>query len=82
MIRHKPLGWILRGHSALQGVSGKRNGLLVRHTGSRIADPRPFGDAQLSLDDIDAGDLLGDRMFDLKARIDLNKIERVCVSVH
>jgi hypothetical protein len=33
------------------------------------------GDAQLPLDQIQAGDHLGDRMLDLQARVDLHEVE-------
>ncbi len=36
----------------------------------------------LRLDDVDAGDLLGDRMLDLDARIDLDEVELVGVGIH
>ena len=53
------------------------------HAGFReIADMPAFGDMDLRLDDIDAGDDLGDRMLDLNARIDLDEIEFAGIDIH
>jgi hypothetical protein len=41
-----------------------------------------LADADLRLDDVDAGDLLGDRVLDLDARIDLDEVELAGVGVH
>ena len=40
-----------------------------------VAEHAPGGDAQLLLEDVDAGDSLGDGVLDLKARVHLHKIE-------
>ena len=56
--------------------------LLQRHEGILAADLVAFGDPDLRLDDVDAGDLLGDRVFDLDARIDLDEIELAAVGIH
>ena len=42
---------------------------------------RARGDADLRLDQIDAGDALGDRVLDLNARIDLDEIELAGVGI-
>ena len=43
---------------------------------------RALGDADLRLDDVDAGDLLGHRVLDLDARIDLDEVEFAGVGIH
>ena len=47
-----------------------------------VADRRALGDADLRLDDVDAGDDLGHRVLDLDARIDLDEIELAGVGIH
>ncbi len=42
----------------------------------------PPGDADLRLDDVDAGHLLGDGVLDLDARIDLDEVEFAGVGIH
>ena len=46
---------------------------------TKIGEPRAGRDSELRLHQIDAVNLLGDRMFDLKARIGLDEHECVCV---
>ena len=41
-----------------------------------------LGDADLRLDDVDAGHLLGDRVLDLDARIDLDEVEGAGIGIH
>src|SRR3546814_19205189 len=55
---------------------------LFRSAISVVADAPAFGDADLGLDDVDAGDLFGNRVFDLDARIDLDEVERAGARVH
>ena len=67
-------GWkLLNGSSALMRHSMawlvKLNVLLV------VAEFFAGGDADLFLDDVDAGDFLGDRMLDLDAGVHLDEIE-------
>jgi hypothetical protein len=57
------------------------NVLLARHAALGRADPRAARDADLRLDQIDAGDALGDGVLDLDARIDLDEIELAGVGV-
>jgi hypothetical protein len=47
-----------------------------------IADGLAFGDVNLRLDDVDAGDLLGHRVLDLDARVDLDEVEGAGVGIH
>ena len=46
-----------------------------------LGDRRALGDADLGLDDIDAGDLLGHGMLDLDPRVDLDEVEIAAVHV-
>ena len=41
----------------------------------------PCGDQDLRLDDVDAGDLFGDGVLDLNARIDFDEVELVRVAI-
>ena len=54
---------------------------LQRHATLRRTNDGAGGDADLRLDEIDAGDALGDRVLDLDARIDLDEIELTGVRV-
>ncbi len=54
---------------------------LRRHAARRRADRGAFRDANLRLDDVDAGDHLGHRVLDLDARIDLDEVELAGVRV-
>ncbi len=55
---------------------------LRRHAGFRRADGGALQDVDLRLDDVDAGDLLGDRVLDLDARIDLDEVEFAGIGIH
>ncbi|MBD5803263.1 hypothetical protein AZOA_26990 [Azoarcus sp. Aa7] len=46
------------------------------------ADARAFGDADLRLDDVHAGDLLGDGVFDLDPGVHFDEVEGTGVGVH
>ena len=57
--------------------------ILRRDTGLRkIADAAALGDADLRLHDVETGNNLGDRVFDLNARVDLDEVERAGIDVH
>ena len=73
---------ILGGDAALQRVAVEPDLRLRRHARGRRADHRAFEQADLRLDDVDAGDLLGDGVLDLDARIDLDEVELVGVGIH
>ena len=54
---------------------------MPRHAGGlfkRLA----LGNQDLGLHDVDAGDLFGHRMFDLNARVHLDKVEFLIVHIH
>ena len=66
---------------ALQGMGIDPDVLLRGHAAVRRTDPRAAGDADLRLDDIDAGRALRDRVLDLDARIHLDEVEPAGVGV-
>ena len=67
---------ILRRHAALDRRSAHPD-VLLRGDARRIdvADPSARGNANLRLDQVEPGDLFGDRVLDLDARIDFDEIE-------
>ncbi len=73
---------ILGRDPALQCVPVQHDVPLRRNVGIRFADARPFSDADLRLDDVDAGDFLRDRVLDLDARIDLDEVELAGIGIH
>ena len=81
VVRHEVVLGILGRDPALQRVAVERDRLLGRHAAFRAADLGAGGDVDLRLDDVDAGHLLGDRMLDLDARIDLDEVEIAAVEV-
>ena len=54
---------------------------LRRHTAFGRADERAAGNADLRFDEIDSGGALGDRVFHLNTRIDLDEVELAGVCV-
>src|SRR3546814_11451719 len=76
VVRREAVFRIFGGDAALQRVTIEAHLILRRQRGggaiSGVADEPAFGDADLGLDDVDAGDLFGNRVFDLDARIDQN----------
>jgi hypothetical protein len=62
---------ILGGDPALQGGTDRMDGALVGKT--EIGQRLTARDAHLRLHEVDAGDLLGDRVLDLDARIHLDE---------
>jgi len=92
--RETALG-VLGGQAALQRVAVQADVGLRRHARSvlddvairvapigRLADPGALGDADLRLDDVDPGDLLGDGVLDLDARVHLDEVEASGVGIH
>jgi hypothetical protein len=63
--------WVLGIDAAFDGVAADAR--------CRLAERQPLagGDLQLLLDDVDAGDHLGDRMLDLHARVHFDEVELV-----
>ena len=62
--------------SALDGVAAN-----FELRGQNVFQPLPCGDAQLRLDQIDAGDGLGDRVLNLDARVHFDEVE-LLVLIH
>ena len=72
---------VFGGDAALERVAVEAD-LVLRGTPlAGVADRRAFGDADLRLDDVDAGDHLGDGVLDLDARIDLDEVELAGVGI-
>ena len=46
------------------------------------AEVAALGDPDLRLDDVEAGDDLGDGVLDLDPRVDLDEVERAGVGIH
>ena len=66
----KPVRGVFGGDPALQGGTADLNVFLRE---SDVGEGLPRRDAQLRLHQVDIGDLLGDRVFDLDARIHLDE---------
>ena len=60
----------------------QRDRILRGYAAGRVADALAFHQMDLCLDDVDAGDFLGHRVFDLHPRVDLDEVEGVGVHVH
>src|SRR3546814_4076747 len=84
VVRREAVFRLFGGDAALQRVTIEAHLILRRQRGggaiSGVADAPAFGDAGLGLDDVDAGDLFGNRVFDPDARIDLADVERAGVA--
>ena len=65
---------ILGGDPGLQRVAGQLH-VVLRGLAGGLGDGLAFGDQDLRLHDVDAGDLFGDGMFDLHARVHLDEVE-------
>jgi len=66
----KPVRGVFGGDPALQGGTADRDVVLRE---SNVGEGLPRCDAQLGLHQVDLGDLLGDRVLDLDARIHLDE---------
>jgi len=65
----------------LQSMTAQRDVILAGQS-CRLGHRRALGDSDLGANDVDPGHLLGNRVFDLDPRIDLDEIELVCVHIH
>ena len=72
---------ILGGDPALDGAAADANLVLGRHPTVRFAEPRALGDADLSFDEVDTGDLFGHRVLDLNPWVDLDEVEAPGIDV-
>ena len=83
IIGNKVVLGILSGDAALNGMTAeadlglRRDAGLVQH-----ADMFALGNADLRLDDVQAGDHFGHGMLDLDARIDFDEIEFPAIAIH
>ena len=66
----KPVGRVLGGDPALQGGAAQDDPVLGQPEVARVS---PDGDPHLGLHEVDVGDLLGDRVLDLDARVHLDE---------
>src|ERR1700674_3183888 len=82
VVRREVVLRIFGGHSALQRVTVEADLLLSRHSRLRSADRGALGNADLRLDDIDAGDLLSDWLLHLDARVHFDKVELAGIAIH
>src|SRR5690606_11431303 len=64
------VGRVLGGDPALQRGTAQVDRLLAQ---AEVGQRLPGSDAQLRLDQVDVGDLLGDRVLDLDARVHLDE---------
>ena len=73
---------VLGGDPALHGMAPKRDGVLRGTGGVRtIPDGASFGHPDLGLHQVHSGDLLGDRVLDLDARVHLDEVETAGVEI-
>ncbi len=72
---------VLGGDAALDGVAVQLH-VALRGRPGRLDHRLALGDEDLRADDVDAGDLLGHRMLDLHAGVDLDEVEGPRGHVH
>lgn len=73
---------VFGGDPALNGIAGEPDFGLRRDAGFLgLTNPAAFGDADLRLDDVEAGDLLGDCMLHLDARVHFDEVESSLVFI-
>src|SRR5690625_3062748 len=74
LIGHEVFRWILGRYSALNSKSVTPQAFLAGDANFFILEPKAFGNTNLGVNNVDPGDQLRDRMFDLDARIHLEEI--------
>ena len=72
---------VFGGDAALEGEAGRADGGLIAEADRGVAQRKPLGDEDLAVDDIDARDLLGDGVFDLDTRVDLDEEELAALDI-
>ena len=72
---------VFGGDAGLQGVAGEGDVLLPR-LARRFGQRFSLGDEDLGADDVDAGDLFGDGMFDLHAGVYFDEVEIAGFHIH
>ena len=81
IIRNEVILRIFGGNAGLQGMTVQFDIILACFAGcfgQRLA----FRDQNLRLNNINAGDLFGDRMFDLYSWVDFNEVKLLTVQIH
>ena len=73
---------ILGGDAALERRPHRADRLLVAEADLRVGELVALGDEQLSPHDVDAGDLLGDRVLHLDPGVHLDEVETARVGIH
>ena len=73
VVGEEAVGRVFGGHPALQGRAPDLDVLLRRNRHFLTVQIEALRDLNLSADDVDAGDLFGNRMLDLNAWIDLDE---------
>src|SRR5437870_5571238 len=81
VIRHEVVARILGRHAALKGEAVRAHVVLRRQANVWIGEGPSLGDQDLALDDVHAGDLLGDGVLDLDARIDFDEVEEAGIGI-
>src|SRR5262249_29981241 len=81
VIGHEVVRWVFGRYPALEGGAVRDHRVLVAEPDLRIGQGQPLGDQDLCLDDVKAGDFLGDGVLDLDARIDFDEVELPGVNV-
>ena len=72
---------IFRGDAALDGEAVERHGILLGERERLIVQRIALSDLNLGAHEVDAGDHLGDGVFDLNAGIDLDEIPLLSVGI-
>ncbi len=81
VVRRKLVFRILGGDAALDGVAHARHFVLLWKANRRAEHRVSLRDENLRADQVDAGDLLGDRVLDLDARVHLDEEPVIAVEV-
>ena len=74
-VRHKVVGRVLCSNTALNSMADDVQILLLGQVDFRTVQIVAFGNLDLGLHDIDAGDLLGNGVLHLNAGVNLDKVE-------
>ena len=82
IVRNEVVLRVLGGDAALEGVAVEADLALPGNARILLADGGALGDADLRLDDVDAGHFLGDGVLDLDARIDLDEVDGAGIGIH
>ena len=81
-VRREAVLRVLGGDAALERKAVARDGVLGRYADVRIVQPAPGGDEDLRAHQVDVGNLLGDRVLHLDARVHLDEEPVTRLGVH